>query len=395
MTLAPGAQPRAVCYRCRRPASVCYCSHIRPVDTTTRVVVLQHPRERDMPVGTAHMASLCLPNAEVHVGVHWSGSKALARALSDPARPAALLYPGKEAIDVVRTPPASPVTLIVVDGTWSQTRKVVRENPELAALPRYAFTPPTPSEYRIRKEPHETCVSTIEALVHVLGALEGDPARCQALMLPFRAMVEAQLAYVRDPSSGRRRLARAPRQPRPRVPALLGERAADLVCVVGEANAWPYNSRERDANPPDELVHWVAHRITTGETFECVIAPRNSLSSRTPVLLDLSPDLMLSGDTVATFLAKWRAFLRDTDVVCAWSPYASTLLQGVGGSLPPTQIDMRQVARDESRGNAGTVEEYAARLGTSPPPRIGRGRAGARLARLVEITRRLSLMARP
>ena len=150
-SVAPRLEPRATCAACRRPASVCYCRHVRPVQTATRVVLLQHPRERDVAIGTARMASLCLPNSELHVGVHWRGSAALARALSDPARPPALLYPGPGAIDVLRHPPSGPVTLVVIDGTWSQAKKVVRENPELAALPRYAFTPPLPSEYRIRQ----------------------------------------------------------------------------------------------------------------------------------------------------------------------------------------------------------------------------------------------------
>jgi DTW domain-containing protein YfiP len=163
--------PRATCARCRRPESVCYCAHLTSLETATRIVLLQHPRERDVAIGTARMASLCLPNAELHVGVHWRDSAALARALSDPERPAALLYPGEGAIDVVLSPPSGPVTLIVVDGTWWQTKKVVRENPELARLPRFAFTPPAPSEYRIRREPQDDYVSTIEALVHVLGAL--------------------------------------------------------------------------------------------------------------------------------------------------------------------------------------------------------------------------------
>src|SRR3954469_859415 len=123
MSLPPGAEPRAVCARCRRPESVCYCPHITPLETVTRVVLLQHPREREVPIGTAHMASLCLPNSELHVGVHWRDSAALARALSDPTRPAALLYPGEGAIDIVQNPPRTPVTLVVVDGTWAQTRK--------------------------------------------------------------------------------------------------------------------------------------------------------------------------------------------------------------------------------------------------------------------------------
>src|SRR6188768_1362979 len=106
--------------RCRRPTSVCYCAAIPTLPTATRVVILQHPRERDMPIGTARMASLCLPRAELHVGVQWGDSRPLARALGDPARPAILLYPGPDARDILRDPPPGPVTLIVVDGTWSQ-----------------------------------------------------------------------------------------------------------------------------------------------------------------------------------------------------------------------------------------------------------------------------------
>jgi len=120
-----------MCLRCRRPARVCYCAALPHLPTRTRVVILQHPRERDMPIGTARMASLCLPSAELHVGVRWSEHPALAAALADPARPPILLYPGAGARDVLREPPPGPVTLVVVDGTWSQARTVVRDNPIL------------------------------------------------------------------------------------------------------------------------------------------------------------------------------------------------------------------------------------------------------------------------
>src|SRR6185295_10478417 len=196
--------PRPMCGRCRRPLSVCYCGALPRIETETRVVILQHPRERDMPIGTARMASLCLPRAELHVGVRWGDSLPLGRALRDPARPPILLYPGPGAADILRAPPRGPVTLIVVDGTWSQARTVVRDNPVLQEL----------SHYRIRREPRAEYVSTIEALMHVLGALEGDPARFRSLLDPLRAMVDAQLAcQARSPRRGMRQVHR-PRPPR-------------------------------------------------------------------------------------------------------------------------------------------------------------------------------------
>ena len=73
-------------------------------------------------------------------------------------------------------------------------------------LPRYAFEPDRPSEYRIRREPRAEYVSTIEAVVQALAALEGDRERFAPLLAPFRAMVDAQLGYAARSSGGRRRL---------------------------------------------------------------------------------------------------------------------------------------------------------------------------------------------
>jgi DTW domain-containing protein YfiP len=382
--------PRVTCLACRRPQSVCYCAHVTPMDTRTRVLLLQHPRERDVPIGTARMASLCLRNAELHVGLRWPGTEAVARALSDPSRPAALLYPGPGAVDVMSRPPAGPVTLVVVDGTWSQTRKVVRDNPALASLPRYAFEPPSPSEYRIRSEPHPAYVSTIEALAYVLGALEGDPVPFRALLRPVRAMVDAQLACEARFRDAPARHVRRPKGPPalPPLPACLRDRAADLVCVAGEANAWPYGSPERSAGLADELVHWVAYRVTTGETFDAVVAPRIPLAPRTPRHVALTADTLAAGCTVAELLERWRAFVRDTDVVCSWGRYATSLFVSTGASLPPLRVDLRQVARVRSGGKVGTLEELVARLGLPPAPG-GAGRARVRTEQIAAVARHL------
>ena len=66
---------------------VCYCAALPRIETTTKIVILQHPRERDMPIGTARMASLCLPSAQLHVGVRWGEHPALSRALGDATHP--------------------------------------------------------------------------------------------------------------------------------------------------------------------------------------------------------------------------------------------------------------------------------------------------------------------
>lgn len=386
----PVREPRVTCPACRRPRSVCYCGHVTTIETATRVLLLQHPRERDVPIGTARMASLCLKSAELHVGLRWPGTAAVARALSDPSRPAALLYPGPGAVDVMSHPPSGPVTLVVVDGTWSQTRKVVRDNPVLAALPRYAFTPPSPSEYRIRREPDAAYVSTIEALALVLGALEGDPERFRALLRPFRAMVDAQLAYEERFREAPPRNVRRPKlaAARPPVPRSLRDRADDLVCVAGEANAWPYGSRERIV-VGDELVHWVARRLKTGETFDAIVTPRGALSPATPRYVGLPASALAAGCSLDELRDRWRAFIRDTDVVCSWGRYATSLFVATGAFLPAARLDLRQVARAWSRGKVGTLEDFVAGLGVPCSSGPGQGRAGVRLGQIAAVARHL------
>jgi DTW domain-containing protein YfiP len=373
-------EPRAVCLRCGRPEAVCYCAHLSSVPTATRIVVLQHPRERRVAIGTGRMATLCLPSAELRVGVDFSADPRFLEALRDPARPAALLYPGPASRELSRGSRLGPLTLIVVDGTWAQARQIVRRTAPLAALPRLRLTPPAPSEYRIRREPRRDYLSTVEALVQALGLLEGEPERFEALLEPFRAMVEAQLAYEghrRGPSRHRTHWeARPPKVPR--VPASLTLRAKDLVCAVAEANAW---SARRPGGFPDELVHWLALRVATGERFEAVLAPRHPLAPSTEVHTRLSPAVLASGVTSPQLAGRWRAFLRPEDVLCVWGPFPLELARASGVELPRAWIDLRKVAGDLLQGAPGMMEDYLERHDLPWAP-AGMGRGGERLGKL-------------
>jgi DTW domain-containing protein YfiP len=376
---------RAVCERCLRPTSACYCAHIRPVATKTRLVLLQHPRERYVAIGTARMASLCLTNSELHVGIDWTTSAPLARALGDSARPPILLYPGEGAIDIAKHPPPGPVTLVVVDGTWPQTKKVVRTNPLLSQLPRYAFVPTTPSNYRIRKEPDAVSVATIEALFHALSALEGDGPGVAAILEPFRAMIDFQIdceSRLRGGSS--RHAQRRARVRRLGVPRVFTDRPEDIVCVAAEANSWPYAMRG-DPGKADELVHWTAYRPATGETFSCVVAPKSTLAPGTIFHTGLDEPTLCGGASVAELDARWRGFVRDTDVICAWGHYETNLFLATGAELPKARLDLRSLARDIAKGPVGSLVEYRRGLGGEDGPAVVLGRAGRKLRALSEI----------
>jgi len=73
----------------------------------------------------------------------------------------------------------------------------------LARLPKICFDPPTPSAYRIRREPRPECYSTIEAIHQVIELLT-PRLGYQAPFLPphdnllavFRSVIDRQLTYT-------------------------------------------------------------------------------------------------------------------------------------------------------------------------------------------------------
>lgn len=389
-------EARPTCERCLRPTGYCWCAHLSAIETETRVVFLQHPREAGVAIGTARMAHLCLPRSELHVGVHWKGSRALESVHADPSRPPALLYPGEGAIDVMREPPAHPITLVVIDGTWAQARKIANQNPELASLPRYAFTPPRASQYRIRAEPDERFVSTIEALTYVLGALEGDPQRFEALLRPFEAMVDTQVAVAARERNTRVIGTPSPRVPRgvPR-PRQLAERAQDLVCVVAEPNAWPYGHALRGPTDPGELVHLVAVRVATREVLDVIARPRIALAPNTPLHLDLDASAFTDGQSLEALSSAWRSFLRPTDLVCTWGSFTATIAKKERLAFPSDALDLRRVARSLAQGSVGALEDVGDRFSlggalAKQEPLVARGRGGRRLALLDALVRTLA-----
>ncbi len=381
--------PRSVCPGCSRPSVVCLCASIRRVSTRTRVVILQHPRESDVRINTARLVELQLERAERHVAVKLSEVPAFNARLNDPAAPAILLYPGPEARDLAEAPPDAPVTLVVLDGTWWQAKKLFRQNPELAALPRYSLSPSAPSRYRIRREPALHCISTIEAVGEALSLLEPPGFDREAWLLPFDAMVEHQLHFAQS-RGARRHLASRDKARKPRLPKLLLEREADLVVAYGEANAW---TRGSALGGDAEVVHWVAERVQTGERFEALLAPRRPLSPAFEAHTRVASDVVLAGESFATFLQRWQAFARPTDLLAGWGFYASERLVAEGVSLPE-RLDLRGLARRQLRKKTGEVAACAAELGAIVPAPWALGRAGERLSAAVAVTRALLDAAR-
>ncbi len=192
-----------MCYRCFKAAATCICALVPRIDNRTGVTIIQHPRERHHPIGTARFALLGLSRVELVVHGPKDGEAPILASLPPGA---ALLYP--DGSGQRRAPEARPTHLLVLDGTWHHARKLFQANPALAAMPRFALSGDQPSRYRIRSEPADYCLSTIEAIAHALSALEPETEGFDLLIGAFEQMVGQQAVYMRR---GQPRKKRRPR----------------------------------------------------------------------------------------------------------------------------------------------------------------------------------------
>jgi DTW domain-containing protein len=350
---------RLTCRRCRRPATACWCGHVEPIENRTRVLFLQHPREARMAVSTCRMAHLSLPNSELFVGTGAVGHGSLEVAAAAPGT--AVLFPGPDAIDARNL--VEPIrTLVVVDGTWSNARKLVTRCPLLRGLPRIALAPDRPGNYRIRREPAAHCLATIEAVAQVLELLEATPGRYTPILRAFDSMVEQQLGHAAARSDASRYYrSRRPRGGGSTALAPLRNAADRLVLAYGEANWWPPS-----AGVPGtaELVQWLALRFESSAEFRALIAPRRPLGPRVAAHVAAPAHALVSGEAVGDFLVRWREFLGPDGVLATWGAYPRELLAAESAEIGPW-VDLKQLASHALGRPTGGAERLAQLLGAT------------------------------
>jgi DTW domain-containing protein YfiP len=197
---------RAQCPECLRPLQTCICRWVASVSSQVEVLILQHPMEVANAKGSARLLHLSLSNSRLECGEAFEADR-LGELLSGDRRNL-LLYP--ETADDKSLGLATPqmfdqdwlgepqrLRLVVLDGTWRKSRKMLYMNPPLQALPRLPLRDTPPSHYLIRKAHLPDQLSTLEATAYALAQLENDPHKFSPLIDAFDGFVAQQASYVR------------------------------------------------------------------------------------------------------------------------------------------------------------------------------------------------------
>lgn len=164
---------RPTCETCRYPANTCICDHVSPVDHDLNLIVLQHPKEVDNRKNTVCLLTLASRNCTVVPGESEQDFIAVKQQVEENPEIFALLYPSKNAQTISSTQPGQVKHLILIDGTWKKSRKILFANPWLQDIPNLVLEEAVGSHYYIRKRHHVGGLSTIEAAAYALQKLEG------------------------------------------------------------------------------------------------------------------------------------------------------------------------------------------------------------------------------
>ncbi len=197
------------CPRCLKPAFLCVCDAVTPIENRVGLLVLQHPQEQDRLLGTARLATLHLTNSVFRIGLSWpSLTKALGKE-ADPAQWAVLhlgsaksgdLPPDREIVVLDRKGAVLPDQdralagirgVIVFDGTWSQAKTLWWRNAWILKAKRLVLNPRQASLYgKLRREPRREGLSTLEAAALTLSRLERRPEIETTLRSSFMRMLQ-------------------------------------------------------------------------------------------------------------------------------------------------------------------------------------------------------------
>ena len=195
------ARKRDECGVCCRPKRVCWCAHLptERVNCLTNVYILQHPAEQNRRLRTAVMLEKGLQVDKCHIikgrKYNYHRNPKLAEILT--ADNSLLLYPSPNACSITDIPVSDKsYNLVLLDGTWHQARTMFNQNAILKGMKQVKL-PDTGSvsDFVIRTQPADGCLSTCECAATAIALLENRPDIVEILTEPLRALCKFQIDH--------------------------------------------------------------------------------------------------------------------------------------------------------------------------------------------------------
>ncbi len=167
------------------------------------LAILQHPTEVGHPKGTAWLAHRCLAGSRLFIGEQIEAMPDLVRWLSQ--GDTYLLYPPQDGEQGGVVEASSLLCqasvedfkprVLVLDGTWRKTYKLLMANPVLQGLPRVILNGEFTSNYSIRQSGRLDSLSTLEAIFYLLHQADNS-SDYTSLLRSFDGLVAQYQGFV-------------------------------------------------------------------------------------------------------------------------------------------------------------------------------------------------------
>ncbi len=207
LLLSSQKQYKSKCRACWQPQDTCICSFTDQFFPNLHFVILTHPVEASKRIASGRIAHACLQDSHFFRGYDFLNKNKINDIIADDKNSCYVLYPGRSSLNISdcsdteikqRIDFNKNVYIFVIDGTWGNSNKMLRLSPNLATLPKICFTPSHPSEFKVRKQPKEFCLSSLEAInevIHLLSPFTNYKydINNNPLMMAFRFLVSDQL----------------------------------------------------------------------------------------------------------------------------------------------------------------------------------------------------------
>jgi DTW domain-containing protein YfiP len=183
--LARGGSTRERCDGCRLPVTHCACPARPTAPARAGVCLLMADIEPLKPTNTGWLVADVVPDTFAFGWARTEVDPALLALLADPAWQPLVVFPGEYAEparvvhDVPRGDAKRPL-FVLLDGTWSEARKMFRKSPYLDRFPVLSLRPEQVSGYALRRSRRDDHFCTSEVASLCLEAA-GDARASRAL----------------------------------------------------------------------------------------------------------------------------------------------------------------------------------------------------------------------
>ena len=152
------------------------------------------------------MTNNSLENCELHVGINFTNHKRVNELLNNKNYEPYVLYPDINSIklNTQKLPSEKKALVFIIDSTWPCSKKMLRLSANLQNLKKISFEHDKSSQFKIKTQPNQYCLSTIESTLCVLEQLNNhnieniSSKSLENFLTPFEEMVKYQVKCAFD-----------------------------------------------------------------------------------------------------------------------------------------------------------------------------------------------------